>query len=329
MVDPIFQDAELQAKFESQGFVTIPFLSEEEVKKLLDVFWTLHPNLNNSGFQSSSFSNDFSYKKKVSDSITTIFQPHFEKIFKGYRALGSAFLYKQPDTHSILPIHQDWTLVDEEKYVAINIWVPLIDATPYNGSLYVLPGSHYGVVKALRCPTLPMFFTGFEQLMIDHSLPMSVKAGEAIVLNQSLVHYSPPNQSDSIRIAITSAVISAESKMNFHYCADTTKNEVELFEMEDDFLIRFENFFESIFKRPIIGKSMGTKAYKPPVFNESELKDLLVLMKKRAGIPTIPNQATNNIKSTLVNPNTPPIEQHKKSFLDRIASFFQHKAKQA
>ena len=105
MVEPIFQDAELQSKFESKGFVTLPFLSKMEVEQLLELFWSLHPNLNNTGFQSSSFSDDFTYKKKVSDSITALFKPHFEKIFKGYRALGSAFLYKQPDTFSALPIH--------------------------------------------------------------------------------------------------------------------------------------------------------------------------------------------------------------------------------
>jgi ectoine hydroxylase-related dioxygenase (phytanoyl-CoA dioxygenase family) len=51
--------------------------------------------------------------------------------------------------------------------------------------------------------------------MIDNSIPMEVKAGEAVVLNQSIVHYSPPNKSDKIRIAITSGVMSAAPKMNF------------------------------------------------------------------------------------------------------------------
>jgi hypothetical protein len=41
-----------------------------------------------------------------------------------------------------------------------------------------MPGSHYGVLKPLRCPTLPMFFDGYEQLMIANSIPMEVKAGE-------------------------------------------------------------------------------------------------------------------------------------------------------
>jgi hypothetical protein len=35
MVEPIFQDPELQAKFESQGYVKIPFLTQEEVTYLV------------------------------------------------------------------------------------------------------------------------------------------------------------------------------------------------------------------------------------------------------------------------------------------------------
>lgn len=318
MVAPIFQDPELQAKFETEGYVKIPFLSNEEVVELTHLFWELHPNLNNSGFQSSSYSNDFAYKKKASDLATAVFKPHFEKIFQNYRTFGSAFLYKQPDAFSELPIHQDWTIVDEEQYVALNIWVPLVDADSHNGALYVMPGSQYGIVKAIRCPTLPMYFNGFDELMVANSIPMQVKAGEAVVLNQSIVHYSPPNNSDTIRIAITSGVMSSSPKMNFHYCPDIQKNELEVFEMEDDFLIRFENFHEAIHQRPRMGKSLGMKPYTPLKVNEEDLKQLLLRMKKKAGLPE--NLKSINMESLSIASieiqRTP-----KKSFFEQLQSF--------
>jgi hypothetical protein len=325
MVEPIFQDPELQAKFESQGYVKIPFLTQDEVAHLVNLFWELHPTLDTKGFQSSSYSNDYSYKKKASDLVTAVFKPHYEKIFKNYRAFGSAYLYKQPDTYSELPVHQDWTIVDEEQYVALNIWVPLIDVTSFNGALHVMPGSHYGVLKPLRCPTLPMFFDGYEQLMIANSIPMEVKAGEAVVLNQSIVHYSPPNKSDKIRIAITSGVMSATPKMNFHYCPDRSKNEVEVFEMEDDFLISFENFYEAILKRPLMGKSLGMKPYNIPLLNESELHEMLLKMKERAGLPPILVESTP-VKNNIVveeKINLEPTPKVEPTLIQRIASFFQ------
>ncbi len=283
----IFQDSSLQEKFDKQGFVHLPFLSQEDIGELLKIFWELHPNINSQGFQSSSYSSDYKYKKECSDRITEIFKKHFERLFKNYRPFGSAFLFKQPDASSELPVHQDWTIVDEEKFVALNIWVPLCDTDENNGTLYVLPGSQYGIVKAIRCPTLPMFFEGNEGLMIESSIPMKVKAGEAVILNQSIVHYSPPNKSNKIRIAITSGVMSAEPTMNFHYRSPEMSSEVEVIEMEDDFLISFENFFQKIYERPPMGRSIGKKKYTAPVYSRANLEELISKMKERSGIPVL------------------------------------------
>ncbi len=280
----LFADGALQEKFNLQGFVKVPFLTPEEVVELTSVFYELHPQLQVKGFQSSSYSNSYEYKKECSDRITKIFSRHFEQIFKNYRAFGSAFLFKQPDEYSELPVHQDWTIVDEEKYVALNIWVPLCDTDESNGTLFVLPGSQYGIVKAIRCPTLPMFFEGNEKFMIENCLPMNAKAGEAVILNQSIVHYSPPNKSNSIRIAITSGVMSAAPKMVFHYRNPEMRDEVEMIEMKDNFLISFQDFFQKIYERPSMGKSIGVKKYTAPLYNKQELETLVQQMKKQAGI---------------------------------------------
>ena len=293
----LFQDEALQKKFDTEGFVKIPFLSKQEVNELLEIFYELHPNLSAMGFQSSSYSSNFAYKKKCSDSIAPIFEKKFVRLLKNYRSFGSAFLFKQPDTYSELPVHQDWTIVDEENYVALNIWVPLCDTDETNGTLYVLPGSQYGVVKALRCPTVPMFFEGNEQLMIDNCIPMNAKAGEAVILNQSIVHYSPPNKSDKIRVAITSGAMSAEPKMVFHYRSPEMKDEIERIEMGDDFLLSWENFMEAIYQRPRMGKSIGTKKYTAPVYSKEELQEFIIEMKKKSGFDfsAFENEMAKNI----------------------------------
>lgn len=279
----LFKDPALQQQFDTMGYVKVPFLTAADIQALTDKFYELHPGLSLAGFQSSSYSSDYTYKKLCSDEIAKVFNPHFEKIFKNYRPFGSAYLFKQPDPYSMLPIHQDWTIVNEEKYVALNIWVPLIDTNENNGTLYVLPGSQYGKVKALRCPTLPMFFEGNEQLMMDECIPVNAKAGEAVILNQSLVHYSPPNSSDKIRIAITSGVMSAEPKMIFHYRPDKTKDEVEVIQMEDNFLISFEDFMNKIYERPTMGTSLGMRSYTPKVYSREELDMLLEELREKTG----------------------------------------------
>lgn len=280
----LFQNDELQRQFDLMGYVKVQLLNDEQIRTLTDKFYELHPGLNLVGFQSSSYSSDYTYKKKCSDEIAVVFNPLFEKIFKNYRPFGSAYLFKQPDPYSMLPIHQDWTIVDEENYIALNIWVPLCDTNENNGTLYVLPGTQYGDVKPLRCPTLPMFFEGNEQLMVDNCIPLNAKAGEAVILNQSLIHYSPPNHSDKIRIAITSGVMSAEPKMAFHYRPDKEKNEVEVIAMEDDFLISFEDFMNKIYERPNMGQSLGMRPYTPMVYSHDELSAMLDELSIKTGV---------------------------------------------
>ena len=240
----IFQSSEHQILFEKQGFIVLNFLNEQELAELNQIFEELHPDLTKSGFYSGSYSTDKNYKKKASDEIVRVFSRSYEKYFKDYTPFGGAFLFKVPGENSHLSIHQDWTIVDEEVNVALNCWIPLNDIHENNGALHIVPGSHYGGYKTLRAPTLPFFFSGNDQLVEQAAIPMYVKAGQAVILNQSVIHFSTPNNSNEIRKAITAGVKSKDAQMYFHYKV-SEKEELEVFEMEDDFLISFNNFFET------------------------------------------------------------------------------------
>ncbi|MEM7105961.1 MAG: phytanoyl-CoA dioxygenase family protein [Bacteroidota bacterium] len=284
MIKPIFKNPDHQEKFDRQGFIVLPFLSEEEVGQLDKAFDQLHPELPDSGFISGSYSGDFQYKKKASDLIKDAFSPQYERLFTNYRALGGAFLFKVPSENSDLILHQDWTIVDEEKFVALNVWVPLTDIHKTNGALMVLPGSHYPKLPVLRAPTLNFFFTGNEKVLMDELKPQYVKAGHAVILNQSVVHYSPANTSGKVRKAITAGVVTDEAPLQFYYFDQAAnKPEVEQFAQEDDFLIRFDNFFQDIFQRPKLGDSLGKKPYQLPSFEEKELRKIVSTMVSNAG----------------------------------------------
>lgn len=284
MSKQIFKDDAMQARFNRQGFLVVPLISDTEVKQLNDLFDLLHPNLPSEGFVSGSYSQDIDYKRKASEEIVKILSPHYERLFVNYQPFGAAFLFKMPTANSDLAIHQDWTIVDEDKYVALNCWFPLTDVNETNGALHIVPGTHYDALPTLRAPTLPFFFSGDDDVVVAESIPMCVKAGEAVILNQSVIHYSPANRSSQIRKAITAGVKSKGAPMVFHY-KDAAQNEdtVEVFSMPEDFLISFQNFATDIFERPKMGESKGWKAYQPAKFSREELKQKLVEMKKAAG----------------------------------------------
>lgn len=278
----IFKNEAHQAQFDKQGFIVLPFLSEKEVQELNGFFDELHPNLAENGFFSGSYSSDFEYKKKASDKIVEIFSRAYEAYFTNYKPFGGAFLYKTPGVQSELAAHQDWTIVNEETDLALNCWVPLCNVTKENGALQILPGSHYKKHPVLRAPTLPFFFSGNDDVVINELETMEVNAGTAVILNQSVIHHSLPNISKTVRKAITAGVKSEGAQMHFHYKVPE-KEEVEIFKQDDDFLIRFDNFMEDIGQRPKLGESVGFKPYKLPQYSREELKQLIQKMKKEAG----------------------------------------------
>ncbi|HLP19107.1 MAG TPA: phytanoyl-CoA dioxygenase family protein [Chitinophagales bacterium] len=298
----IFKDEAMQARFDKQGFLIVPLLDAEDVKYLSDFFDALHPDLPTEGFVSGSYSPDLDYKKKASDEIVKVFSKHYERLFVDYQPFGAAFLFKMPSQNSDLAIHQDWTIVDEENYVALNCWVPLTDVNEKNGALQIVPGSHYNALKTLRAPTLPFFFSGNDDLVEQESIPMCVKAGEAVILNQSVIHYSAANTSDKIRKAITAGVKSKGSPMQFNYYNEDKPGKVEVFEMPEEFLISFKDFANDIFRRPYMGESKGYREYKMPQFTREELRKEIKRMKANAGFA--------------------PEQPASQNFLRRLASIF-------
>ena len=288
MAKRIFKQETHQFLFDKQGFIVLPFIEEPEIKKLETLFDELHPDIEQSGFFSGSYSKDYTYKKKASDEIVRVFSSAYERLFVNYTPFGAAFLYKVPGGNSELAAHQDWTILDEQHHVALNCWVPLCDVTIENGPIMILPGSHYDHFNVIRAPTLPFFFSGEEDMIVRELIPMEVKAGTAVILNQSVIHYSPENKSNKIRKAITAGIKSAGAQMYFHY-KTPDKDELEVFEMPDDFLIRFEDFANDIGNRPYLGKSVGFKPYTLPRLKGIELAQKISHMKKIAGFKNTPS----------------------------------------
>lgn len=268
----IFKEEALQRQFDEDGYVCIPFLEQDEVETLVNAFHQHHNNIIHNAFGSSSFKNDAATKRAISDTILAIFDKKYQHIFCDYNPLGGAFLYKTKGENSDLAPHQDWTIVDEEQFVALNVWVPLTDTNLDNGTLQVVPKTSYPYIKTLRAPTIPFFFEGNENQIIEHAKAIPTKAGHAIILNESLIHYSAANISQDIRIAITAGVISAGAPMLFHY---KNENSIEQFEVEYDFLIDIENFDDAIYQKPKKFKRSKHIDFNLPKLNKQQLIDFL------------------------------------------------------
>lgn len=284
MSHTIFKDSALQAQFDQDGYVQIPLLEPQDIPALRTLFQQYFPNPA-PGFFSSSYLPDFELKKEISQAIVAILEKRMASYFANYRLLGSAFLSKNPGKRSEMPLHQDWTIVDESEHVAVNVWTPLQDADQRNGSLQVLKGSH-AFLPVMRAPTLPFFYEPYQSDMRQSLTPLSVKATEAVVLNQAVIHASPPNQTTDCRIAITTGMVSSAATTQFFY--QEKPGELEVFDMEDDFFLRFKDFHKDIFQRPTFGKSRSKIPFQVPGASPESIRE-----KIRAAAPagTFPPQA--------------------------------------
>lgn len=267
MAAPIFKDPELQRKFEKAGWVKLHLLEPEDIALLTRMYQHYFP-LPPEGFFSSSYLDDYTLKKEISDAAAQVIKPRIDQYFQNHRVFGSAFLAKTAGRRSEMPMHQDWSIVDENQHVAVNIWTPLQDSDKSNGSLEVLTGSH-AFAPVMRAPTIPFFWEAYTSQMKTALTPLIVKAGEAVVLNQAVVHYSPENTQAGARIAITTGLLNADAPMRFHH--QHKPGELEIFAMEDDFLLRFRDFHTAIYERPSFGEVIGTMKYSHPNKTEAEI----------------------------------------------------------
>lgn len=78
----------------------------------------------------------------------------------------------------------------------ITVWVAITDATPENGCLQLIPGSHTAGIST-HCPSDEMTIP--DKLLNGDPLPVPVRAGSALLLHRRTQHASLDNCSGSIR----------------------------------------------------------------------------------------------------------------------------------
>lgn len=267
----VFKDDEIQSRFERDGYVILPFYNQEEIDSLTELYHELHPK-NEQGFFPSTFSSDKNYRLSADAKIRAACQRSAEKYLCDYKMVCGAYIVKNPSPDSGMCVHQDMSLLDESKYTGINIWATLTDLNVENGTIFVLKGSHR-LFPTYRGSTIPEFFEEVSEEILDYLEPVIIKAGEAVFFDQSIIHYSPPNYSDKIRIVTNTYFTHKDAQYRtYYYNKEKHPEHVEAFEQSDTFMTDFEQFGNNIHDRPKVGKSLGLLPYNFPMIDESFLE---------------------------------------------------------
>ena len=125
----LFNSAELQKKFEADGFVKISLLSQAEVLDLMAEYKAVaeaHEKIN-IPYITTSHSNNAELIHHVDSVLQKVIAPAVNKYLKNYKLLFGNYLVKMPGNGSETLPHQDITFVDETQFASVNIWVALQD----------------------------------------------------------------------------------------------------------------------------------------------------------------------------------------------------------
>jgi hypothetical protein len=247
-----FRDANIAALIYEQGFYITDFISASEVAELKASYTQYHEKKNKTaGAFFGEISKEIHYKN------TSILASVLDQWFVNYKSIVSAFVVKTPGPTSAVPIHQDNAAIDEEKFSSINVWIPLQDINETNGAMFVVPKSHH-IFFPFRCATIAPFSKNIETLLAPYFIPLYLKAGQAIIFDSRMFHFSLPNLSNDTRVVAICRICPNEAKVMAYYKeSNKTNNKIEIWQCPDDYLIYSESHNDTI--RPKNSQFIGHK----------------------------------------------------------------------
>jgi ectoine hydroxylase-related dioxygenase (phytanoyl-CoA dioxygenase family) len=141
---------------------------------------------------------------------------------------AAALFCKPPGEGREVAWHQDGVYWPIEPPATVTVWVAIDAATPENGAMQYLPGSH-------RLGVLPHEESKREGLVLNTAVveseidagtarSISLAAGQVSLHDIHLVHGSPPNRSDKRRAGLTLRYMPATSHFDRHRTMGAASN---------------------------------------------------------------------------------------------------------
>ncbi|MBL8705402.1 MAG: phytanoyl-CoA dioxygenase family protein [Rhodospirillales bacterium] len=192
--------------FARDGFVSgIPALSPDEVRLFRDTaeaFERAHPAEARWAFDiKSNLMFDWVYENgrhpRILDAVADLLGPDL-------LLTNSIFRIKEPGTSTNYGWHQDSARIAVNPCPVI-VYVAFSEATPENGCLKVIPGTHHAVVpfELVSNPSQPnRRVARVRDPDVERAVDLTLKPGEIAIFSANAVHGSPPNRSTARRFAV-------------------------------------------------------------------------------------------------------------------------------
>ncbi len=141
--------------------------------------------------------NKICLNKKILDTVESI-------IGKNILICGTTLFIKNPKEKGFVSFHQDAKYIGLEPHNWVTVWVAITDSNEKNGCMRMLPGSHKENLKhhEQKFDENNLLTRGqtIQNVPIDKTDPLILKAGQISLHHPKIVHGSGLNYSDDRRI---------------------------------------------------------------------------------------------------------------------------------
>lgn len=206
-----FLNADAQKLFAQNGFVKLQMFTPQHLKAIQEVF-SKYIDINKVEGVYDSMANETPetntrIHKELENILRTAFQQHFDN----YQLICSVFFVKNKSEASKVSIHVDPSLTSSD-YNHFGIWIPLVSIDKKMGGFYLLKNSQKLLPRYYH-PDMPAPFLEISSSVEPLMEEVLFKAGEVLIFDNSIAHYTGPNVSKQPRIALIVKIIDANAPL--------------------------------------------------------------------------------------------------------------------
>lgn len=236
----VFQNSDINDKFNKDGYVVIDLLNEMEVLELTSFFYSVDHSSDRGGFYTTTWLEDNSVRLATNNEMKRLLSPKLESILDNYKYFYGSFFVKKAGKSNNCDAHQDWSCINEPEFTSVTIWCALQDVDEKNGCLCILPRSHR-LTNYIRGRHMSNYLEQVSHLINKNNLkPISIKKGQAVIFNQRMIHGSFGNYSSGLRLACGLVGAPAEAKL-IHYVANGDAS-LKILDAENDLFSKYDTF---------------------------------------------------------------------------------------
>jgi hypothetical protein len=230
--------AETARRLTDDGYARLgPFLTADEVDRALTAFdqaaSRLDRPLGDQWFPTILLPED-DVRAFITSELEALIAPKLDHVLdpEVFELMRLDYSVKPASPSSELGPHQDFSLIDETHGTSLYLWIPLVDTDEVNGTLHVVPGSHR-FSNRIRSQHVPAYFDEVLPLVRESAVRLDCRAGELIVMVSGVIHFSPPNRSDALRLAAHGIVKPVDAPIVFFFADEQTPaDKVECYEVD-------------------------------------------------------------------------------------------------